>query len=146
MTVNYNGTDKTVYLATHYEVTVDSDDPSAVSVPFAQYAFLYDLDNCENKDTIDPSCYWKPNLLGGTIRYTVDFSNVGCNCVQSVFLTAMPYSETDDDGTVTYIAGPSGLYQCGALGTSGYTCNEIDIMLANKYAYQAELHNDSRTG
>jgi hypothetical protein len=32
---------------------------------------------------------FKPNYLGGTLKFDVDVSNLGCNCATGVFLVAL---------------------------------------------------------
>ena len=38
----------------------------------------------------DDDMYFKPNLLGGSIWYTVDLSQHECNCVAAAYLVKMP--------------------------------------------------------
>ena len=64
---------------------------------------------------------FKPNYLGGTLRYVVNLSDVGCNCAAGVFLVAR-------DGDKCTM----GEYE----SDSPPDCPTIDIMKANKIGFK----------
>ena len=43
-----------------------------------------------NSPTIDPSNYFKPNLLGGSLEYDVDLSDSDCGCLTALYAIVMP--------------------------------------------------------
>jgi len=85
---------------------------------------------------IDPNSFFKPNLLGGSVEWDVNLSEAGCNCSASVYMVDMPAK------TPWGSPNPStgGDYYCDANSVSGAFCPEVDLMEANKYAFQLALH------
>jgi hypothetical protein len=84
----------------------------------------------EDPDQVDPTKYFKPNMLGGSFEYDVDLSEVGCGCVTALYTILMP-SVDDNDDPWKY---------CDAASVGGYLCPEFDIMEANKYAFYTTAH------
>jgi hypothetical protein len=41
-------------------------------------------------DSVTPEGFWKPNLLGGSVEFDVDLSNMECGCVAAFYLIRMP--------------------------------------------------------
>jgi len=41
-------------------------------------------------DYVDPSKYFKVNLLGTTLKYEVDLSLAGCGCITALYTVLMP--------------------------------------------------------
>lgn len=81
-------------------------------------------------DSIDPSAYFKPNLLGGSMEYDADLSQVGCGCVSALYTVLMPGIDNSSDP----------FKYCDASKVGGHYCPEFDIMEANKYAYHVTGH------
>lgn len=82
--------------------------------------------------------YFKPNLLGGSIGFTVDLSQHTCNCVAAVYLVKMPGK--DSNGNTWW--DTDGYGYCDAQGQGGGNmCPEVDIMEANKYAFSGTPHH-----
>ena len=75
--------------------------------------------------------YTKLELLGRTLSWTTDLSNVGCGCNAALYLVAMP-----DGGS----ASGSG-YCDDQMGASA--CVELDLQEGNNKAIQATLHTVS---
>jgi len=84
--------------------------------------------------TLDTSKYYSPNLLGGSVEYDVDLSDVSCGCVSQVAIIGMPaidnwldpfqYCDANKHG------GPGG----------SHLCPEFDIMQANRHTFQSAAH------
>jgi hypothetical protein len=85
----------------------------------------------EDPEVMDPTKYFKPNMLGGSFEYDVDLSQVGCGCVTALYTILMPSVDNDNDDPWKY---------CDAAGVGGYLCPEFDIMEANKYAFYTTAH------
>ena len=79
----------------------------------------------------DDDMYFKPNLLGGSIWYTVDLSQHECNCVAAAYLVKMPGK--DSNGNTWW--DTDGYGYCDAQAQGGNLCPEVDLMEANKYAF-----------
>ena len=79
---------------------------------------------------MDPTKYFKPNLLGATVEYDVNLSNRNCGCVAALYLVKAPgvdangnYWKTRDD------------YYCDSSGFGGNYCPDFDIMEANVLSF-----------
>jgi len=111
------GTDCPYYdMADYKEATLIFDDEGKVkwiSGPWGEkYKKIYE--NVENLNNGEST--FKPNYLGGTLRYVVNVSDVGCNCAAGVFLVGL-------DGDKCNM----GEYE----GDSPPDCPTIDVMKAN---------------
>mmetsp|Transcript_42148 Transcript_42148/g.83799 ORF Transcript_42148/g.83799 Transcript_42148/m.83799 type:complete len:234 (-) Transcript_42148:123-824(-) len=81
--------------------------------------------------TFDRREYSALQLLGRTLRYTVDLSGAGCGCNAALYLVAMPQ-----------VKHPTacGDYYCDANAICGARCVEIDIQEANTRAWYTSVH------
>ena len=77
--------------------------------------------------------YEKLDLLGKTLSYTVDVSEVDCGCNAALYLVAM-------DKPTSFSSG-----YCD-IQSAGDNCLEIDLMEANRKAFQTTLHSQTGTG
>jgi len=87
-------------------------------------------------DKLGPDNFYKPNLRGGSLEYTVDVSTAGCSCNAALYLVRGPGK--NEDGS--YRLSPSDDYYCDGNKVGGAYCPEFDIMEANTYAFQATPH------
>jgi len=95
-------------------------------------------------DTCHPT--WRPEditqfkLLGRTMRFTVDLSNVGCGCNLAFYMVSAP--ARDEQGNA--IPGDNmlapGNFYCDANMVGGQWCPEMDIMEANTGAFASTPH------
>ena len=44
----------------------------------------------QNGNKNDPFDYFTVNLLGGSLQFDVDVSEVGCNCISALYGVTMP--------------------------------------------------------
>jgi len=88
----------------------------------------------------DPNEYFRPNLLGGSLEYDVDMSQVSCGCNAALYLIGMPgigYNGLPFESS-------DGMHYCDAAAVGGNYCPEFDIMEANQWAYRACNHECSQ--
>lgn len=69
-------------------------------------------------------------MLGGSLEYDVNLSEVGCGCVTALYTILMPAVDYADDD----------FGYCDANNVDGHWCPEFDIMEANMYSYRATGH------
>lgn len=84
-----------------------------------------------------PESFFRPNLLGGSVEYDVDLSQMECGCIAAFYTVSMPAKDWNGN----YVAGKDGHYYCDANKVDGTFCPEFDIMEANKFAYQTTPHS-----
>ena len=94
-----------------------------------------------NTEMFNKSEFYTPNLLGGSMEYDVDLSQVGCNCNAAFYMIGMPAKNSD--GSFRQGTGDwgDGMYYCDANEIGGAFCPEFDIMEANIHAYRAVNHH-----
>lgn len=80
--------------------------------------------------------FFAPNLIGGSIEYDVDLSQVGCNCNAALYMIAMPANNSDGSSR----PGEDGMFYCDANKVGGAFCPEFDIMEANQFAWKSINH------
>ena len=56
-----------------------TDDDQTVSFGYNSRMYL------STKREIDKSAYFTPNMLGGSIEYDIDLSQVGCGCITAIY-------------------------------------------------------------
>ncbi|CAK0861793.1 unnamed protein product [Prorocentrum cordatum] len=75
--------------------------------------------------------YLSLEVLGKTLRYTVNVSGAGCGCVAALYLVPMRHNQE---------AGDCGDFYCDSADVCGTSCTEIDLQEANQYAWHSTLH------
>ena len=78
--------------------------------------------------TLDPSAYFTPDLLGGSLTYEVDLSNVGCGCETAFYAVSMPAAGNSNDD----------LQYCNATDKDVANCPQYDIMRANQFGFESK--------
>merc|ERR1712012_103499 len=73
VTVTEDGEAKTVYIASPWWYTGGGGDN--VTLPYGGRSYL------SVTDYDDPEGFYKPNLLGGSIEYDMDLSQMTCGCI-----------------------------------------------------------------
>jgi len=99
----------------------------------------------------EPFGYYQWQLLGTTLSYTVDLSNVSCSCNSALYLVSMP--GFNSSGSQSGSPDPRGNYYCGANAgkpsrdtskptppSRGNYCPELDLLEANRFAIQSTPH------
>merc|ERR1719195_43080 len=87
---------------------------------------------------------WNPNhfrrfqLLGKTLSFNVDLSQVGCACNIALYLIHGP--ARDWSGNPSQGACPKSPYYCDANRVCGQWCPEVDVMEANDHVFQTTPH------
>lgn len=89
-----------------------------------------------NTPSLNHEHFYTPNLLGASVEYDVDLSQMDCGCVAAFYLVGMPGKNSSGNYWNT-----DGFYYCDANQVGGNFCPEFDIMEANQYAYQTTAHN-----
>jgi hypothetical protein len=95
----------------------------------------YFADTC-NAGKYNNTDYQRLNLLGKTMKWSVDLSGAGCGCNAALYLTSMGHNEHVSECFDHY---------CDANNVCGESCAEIDMMEANQFAYHATLHTATDT-
>ena len=75
-------------------------------------------------------------MFGGSIEYDIDLSQAGCGCDVAAYIVRMPARNVDG----SYRPGDDGSYYCDAMASRGAYCPDIDLMEANKYAFDMTIH------
>jgi len=88
--------------------------------------------------TWDPYQFEPFRLLGQTLSFKVDLSNVSCACALAVYFVSEPAKL--DDGTPATGTCDYSPYYCDASGGCGNWCPELDVMEANTDAFAATPH------
>lgn len=73
-------------------------------------------------------------LLGGSIAFTVNVSQIGCSCIGAVYLVSMPAMSAAGER----VLNPESY--CDAVGWNGYPCPELDLFEGNRFAMTSTLH------
>ncbi len=125
MTADVDGVDTTLYVQW----------PREWSEAMTDYdkTLTFDYNNrmyLSTQQEVDKSAYFTPNMLGGSLEYDVDLSQVGCGCVTALYTILMPAVDYEEDPFA----------YCDANQVDGHWCPEFDIMEANKYSYRATGH------
>lgn len=80
--------------------------------------------------SIDPTGFYRPNLLGGSVEYDVDLSQSNCGCIAAFYLVSMPGKDSNGNYWNT-----DGYYYSDANQVDGNYCPEFDIMEANTWSW-----------
>ena len=89
-------------------------------------AFVYTDDFQRHRDERHSALkVFKPNYLGGTLKFDVDVSDLGCNCAAGVFLVAF------DEGTCNW---------GNVVNNDNYHCTTVDVMVANNKGFETASH------
>ena len=75
-------------------------------------------------------------MFGGSIEYDIDLSQAGCGCDVAAYIVRMPARNADGSPR----PGDDGSYYCDAMASRGAYCPDIDLMEANKFAFDMTLH------
>ena len=80
VTVNIDGSDKTLYMA------MDSYKSSGntITIPYGGRGYL------SWTPSLDPTKFFRPNLLGGSVEFDADLSTRNCGCIAALYLVSMP--------------------------------------------------------
>jgi hypothetical protein len=78
-------------------------------------------------------------LLGQTIKYSIDLSQVGCSCNAALFWNAMP--GYGSDGKLS--RGDYNNYYCDSNKVGGTWCWEMDTIEGNKHTMNVTPHECS---
>ena len=128
--VKEDGKEKTLYLTNQCSTSGDK-----IDCPHNGRATLSATPN------LDPSGFYKPKLLGGSVEYDVDLSQMKCGCVAAFYTVALPAIGSNGQPHNT-----DGYYYCDANNITGEYCPEFDIMEANQYSWRTTPHSCSGSG
>jgi len=135
-TINITGEGTMSVVAATWKIPGERAGP--VEVPEGQWAVVPHLNSrsylasrCKPGE-YDNEDYASFRLLGATIRYTTDLSQVGCGCNAQLHLLPMHGQERKSD-CEDYVCN-HGWSRCGEL------CSEIGLQDANRYAWSSNVH------
>lgn len=89
----------TLYVATDSNLSPFN----GITIPYNNRASLFRTQN------MDPTQFYKPNLLGGSVEYDVDLSASNCGCVAAFYLVGAPGNDQSGNYWNT-----DGYYYCDA--------------------------------
>ena len=124
--VTLDGEAKTLYVVTNDGISGGS----GLGIPHNTRGYFSETPNAS------PENFFKPNLLGGSVEFDVDLSQMECGCIAAFYTVSMPAKDWNGN----YTPGEDGFYYCDANQVGGTYCPEFDIMEANKYAMQVTPH------
>ena len=125
LTVNIDGVDQEIYVQpTPWSKDVDVDG-SSVTYKYNNRMYLSTVDR------IDPDKYLKVDLLGGSLEFDLDLSQVGCNCIVALYGVRMPVQDPDSTDEQKY---------CDGQGVGGSYCPEFDLLEGNLYGIHSTTH------
>lgn len=127
MTIYENGSPKDVYVA----MGSSNSSGDTLNIPFNNRGYF------SLSPSLDPSQFYKPNLLGGSVEYDVDLSQSNCGCIAAFYLVSMPGKKSNG----SYDPSEDGMYYCDANQVGGNYCPEFDIMEANQWTAQTTPHS-----
>jgi len=108
---------------TYYRQTGDSNTGSGDYIHFGGPDGM----KISEKSYSDPWSFFTPNLLGGSVEYDVDLSQMECGCVAAFYLVLSPALDWNGNP----VPGSGNDYYCDANQVGGSWCPEFDIMEAN---------------
>eukprot|EP00051_Salpingoeca_urceolata_P001217 m.39400 g.39400 ORF g.39400 m.39400 type:complete len:364 (-) comp11268_c0_seq1:127-1218(-) len=133
LNVSIDGKPTMLYVAQSGNAT-SSVKPSGTSLAIEYNARMYFVDRCI--ETFDPDAFYKFQLLGKTLSYTVDLTGIHCGCVAAFYLVKMPAYSSSQKPDKTKCDD----YYCDANNVCGVFCPEMDIMEANTAAMAVTPH------
>jgi len=95
---------------------------------------MYVVQNAAPQGGRGDSTYTPMKLLGGSLAFTVDVSEVGCSCIAALYLVSMPALKPNGERALE----PESY--CDAVGWNGFPCPELDIFEANRFAATSTIH------
>ena len=78
--ITEDGKSKTVYVTMNNDASHGSD----LIIKHGQRGYL------SNSPSLDPTQFYTPHLLGGSVEYDVDLSQSNCGCIAAFYLVRMP--------------------------------------------------------
>jgi len=75
---------KTFYLAAGFQQT--GSDTSSATMPENYRAFIAETPTLD----LENPQYFKPNMLGGSVEWDLDLSNVECGCLATFYMIKVP--------------------------------------------------------
>jgi len=116
ITITEDGQPKELYVA----MPTSESSGSTLNIPFNNRGYF------SLTPTLDPTQFYKPNLLGGSFEFDVDMSQSNCGCISTIYMVSMPGK--DQSGNYWHT---DGYYYCDANQVGGNYCPEFDLIEAN---------------
>lgn len=89
-----------------------------------------------DQDNVGGNSFWNPDLLGHWASVDIELASASCSCNAAWFLVSMPAHDWNGNPQKCGYND----YYCDANDVGGCWCPEMDIMEANKYAFQTTPH------
>ena len=84
LTVDVDGVETTLYV--QYPKEWSEAETSGTQLDFDYNNRMY----LSTQQDFDKTKYFTPNMLGGSMEYDVDLSEVGCGCITALYTILMP--------------------------------------------------------
>ena len=125
--VTVDGEAKTLYIVTPDGISGGS----GIGIPHNTRGYFSETPNAS------PENFFTPNLLGGSVEYDVDLSQMECGCIAAFYTVSMPGK--DDSGNYWWSTDSWGY--CDANQVAGNWCPEFDLMEADKWSWATTAHH-----
>jgi len=138
LNIQQNGASTPVYVSQSGGTQYGGVTVSGTSITLAHNVRAYLSNQCAS--SFAPDMFTWFFLLGKTLSYTADLSQVGCACNAAFYLVGMPaYNSANQVDPTT-----CGDYYCDANKVCGLYCPEMDLMEANNHVMQITPHSCSQ--
>lgn len=127
ITIEEDGKPKKLYVVGPKKVPTKG---KMLKIPHSARSYL------ATSDKLGPDNWYRPNLVGGSLSYTLNLSKHKCGCNAALYMSLMP--GLNEDGSVNPSQAKD--FYCDANQVGGVWCPEFDTQEANMYNFISTAH------